>query len=125
MSPDQYHAYVKAVNEIEGDSVFVFDGMIVADIEGLTLKEALKEVMGTEAYWMAPDDLETSGSKKNMITSLVSKYRHDMGKDFELGIGGADLVMFETDPEMARRILKTRERRFTPEQLERRGERLR
>ena len=125
MSPQQYHSYVKAVNEIEGDGMFVFDGMIVADLEGLTLKDALKEIMATEAYWMAPDDLETSGSKKNMIVSLVSKYRHTMGKDFELGIGGADLFMFETDPEMARRILKTRERRFTPEQLERREERLR
>ena len=114
----EQHDYIKAVNKLTPDAGMVTDqdGRIVVDYSGLTLKEAMTEMMKSDGYRAANDFKEMTGSKHKLIEQLQSRYRHDANEDFETGLGGADFVVFSLHPGLATRLQRAREMGMSPDE---------
>ncbi len=125
LTPRERYDYIEAVTDLRPADGYIdiengFGDMDVLDVSGMNLKEAMTALMRTEVYFNAVDDYDVPGSKPRLISRVQDAYRHDFDKDYDISsrLGGADLVMFLTHPNLANRVMTVEQNTLTPEQLD-------
>ncbi len=92
--------YRRAVNELTGVAPIIVGGQPF-DISGLTMREALEDLVRQPWYVGAPEVKAAEEDKASMLNSVVDHYRHRLGGQNEYGLGGADRLLFEADNRFA------------------------
>ena len=111
LTPKERDFYIKAVNDLRPEVGFLADtntGFELLDYSGMTMRQATKALMKTQAYKDAAEYPEMPGSKAKMINRVISDYRHgDIDDQVEFAgkrIGGADRLLIEGNPEFRARL---------------------
>ena len=103
LSPDQEVKYRRAVNLLTGEAPIIVAGKPF-DVRGLTLREALDDLVRQPWYVSAPDIPAADDDKPAMLRRVTDHYRHGLGQKNDYGLAGADLVLFEADGRFAQSI---------------------
>lgn len=125
LTPLEYSEYNTLINTLRPENGFFMPDADqpgeAINVEGLIMKEGLMELMQSDVYFDAPDDPDAKNSKPSMISRLVRKYRHGFDDNPDIGLGGADLQLFEfgSDNSLRDRLIKARMAIVTPEQADR------
>lgn len=99
MSGQQRADYASAVNTLTPRS---------GPYRGMTMKDAMEKLVQSRDYMRGSDVPEVANSKIEQLRKLARFYRHDADEDPRTGLGGADRVLVEMWPELARLVYERR-----------------
>jgi hypothetical protein len=100
LNADQEVKYRRAVNMLTGEAPIIVAGHPF-DVRGMTLREALDDLVRQPWYVSAPDIPSADDDKPAMLRRVTDHFRHNLGPKNDFGLAGADLVLFEADNHFA------------------------
>jgi hypothetical protein len=103
LSAEQEVKYRRAVNLLTGEAPIIVGGHPF-DVRGLTMREALDDLIRQPWYVSAPDIPAADEDKAAMLRRVADHYRHGLGVTNDFGLAGADLVLYEADPRSAQSV---------------------
>lgn len=100
LNAKQEAAYRTFINQTPASEPIMV-GKNVFDLRGMTMREAMDQLVREPFYLAAPDFEAADDDKGEMLQRVANHYRHGDGVKNEFGLAGADAMLFEADPMFA------------------------